>query len=584
MNGSKKLFARRLLSIVLLSLLSKLTIAERGLDAGALQQYIEKEDPGSRVLPLPDAIKPKIKEPEVESTVRVTVKGVRFVGIKIDNEPELQAAVKHFIGQSYSLQALQALPDAVSLFYRKQGRVVQCTLPPQTIQEDGVITISILQAKLGAVTIENPKGRARISDERAANYITHQVKIGQPLDSEGITQGVVLLNQLPGIRAQSALEAGKNDGDTNVNIAIEKTKLLQGRLDMTNYGAQSTGQEQGLANFNLNGPLKIGDQATMFGAYSAGAQFTQLGYSLPIGYSGLRLAFSGNYMNYENINEYSVNGGSGYAWIAGTNLSYPIILKQGTSLNVMTGYDHKSYSNSNLATETINSEYTINNGVLGISANHYDGFMTGGETSFASHLIVGRFDISSTSPGSYQAYSDGHNGYTRYVPNNFQKITANLHRSQTLPFVRDTQLKINISGQWAAQNLNSAEQFYLGGPYGVRAYPVAQGYGSQGALGTLELQKFFRNGLIANAFIDSGVVKQYVDTYSNWQGLTGAGNAYVLSGAGFGLKWLYQHLEISAIAAWTIGDNPLLTQTGLEQNNDGSTGSPRGWFNAGYGF
>ncbi|KAF0111322.1 MAG: hypothetical protein FD149_2541, partial [Rhodospirillaceae bacterium] len=46
-------------------------------------------------------------------------------------------------------------------------------------------------------------------------------------------------------------------------------------------------------------------------------------------------------------------------------------------------------------------------------------------------------------------------------------------RIQDLP--GDFSLFGRISGQWTNENLDSSEEFTLGGPYGVRAWPVGEG-------------------------------------------------------------------------------------------------------------
>jgi hemolysin activation/secretion protein len=554
-----------------------------GLDAGALQQQLQKENANTMSQDLPDAVKSKkIKPaPEVANQVKVIVQGVRFVGVKLEHEAELQIELKAYLGQSYSLQELDKFLDVVSQFYRKKGRVVQCALPPQTIKEDGIVTISVLEAKLGAVTVENPSAKARISSYQAKKYITAQIKSGENLDTDAIARGVVLLNEVPGIKAESALEAGKLSGETDVNLDLKQTSVAKGHFDMTNYGTRSTGVEQGIASININGPLKIGDQATAFGSFSYGAQYTQLGYSLPLGYKGLRLGVTGSYLNYENINEYRVNGSQGSAWIAGMNLSYPLLRNQSTNANVTAAYDHKSYLNTNLATALTNSEYLINDYSLGLSANHYDELFSGGTTSMTSNVVLGQLDLNG-SPQSYGAWQDDNKVLHTYTPAIFEKIVGTLNHSRSLPL--EAQLKINVSGQWAAQNLNSSEQFYLGGPYGVRAYPVAQAGGAQGVLGTVEIQRPLPKNLMASVFVDSGMVRQYVNTYPGWQGQTAASNTYSLTGAGLGLKWQYKGVTLSGIVAWKVGKNPLLSQTGLAVDNDSTNNSPRGWLNAGYGF
>jgi hemolysin activation/secretion protein len=133
-------------------------------------------------------------------------------------------------------------------------------------------------------------------------------------------------------------------------------------------------------------------------------------------------------------------------------------------------------------------------------------------------------------------------------------------------------------------NLNSAEQIYMGGPYAVRAYPVAQGGGSQGGIGTVELRHQFPERITGSVFYDIGLVQQYKNTYPGWQGLTNANNTYSLQGAGFGVKWDWEGWNLGAMVAWQVGKNPLYSSTGQQVATDGTTTNPRGWFTGSYQF
>jgi hemolysin activation/secretion protein len=72
----------------------------------------------------------------------------------------------------------------------------------------------------------------------------------------------------------------------------------------------------------------------------------------------------------------------------------------------------------------------------------------------------------------------------------------------------------------ASKNLDSSQQFYLGGPTGVRAYPVGQGAGSQGAIMQLELHQQVVSespigSITAYGFYDLGGVQLFKNTWNN---------------------------------------------------------------------
>jgi hemolysin activation/secretion protein len=47
-------------------------------------------------------------------------------------------------------------------------------------------------------------------------------------------------------------------------------------------------------------------------------------------------------------------------------------------------------------------------------------------------------------------------------------------------------VNVAVQGQYASKNLTSAEKFSLGGPTGVRGYPIGEALGDNGAIVTVE--------------------------------------------------------------------------------------------------
>jgi hemolysin activation/secretion protein len=158
----------------------------------------------------------------------------------------------------------------------------------------------------------------------------------------------------------------------------------------------------------------------------------------------------------------------------------------------------------------------------------------------------------------------------------FAKLGFNGSITKPLP-VKRTNLVASLYGQLANKNLNSAEQLYLGGPYGVRAYPVAQGGGSQGAVASVEVNHTLIQNLQLGAFFDAGMIQQYVNTFNSWQGQTNASNTYSLYATGLSAKYQYQRVQLSGSLAWRLGNNPLYTQSGQQLNTDNQYRDVQGW-------
>ena len=573
------------LTLAILSVAASGTLYAQ-VDAGALQQGLEKQ------LPLPSPL--ALPEPErgvagptgqaKEDQVRFTVNQFQLEGVKILPEAEVQGLLKAWVGRPVTFEDLQSACDAIQNLYRQKGYTVQAILPPQKIA-GGVVKIIITEAKLGKVTVDTPQGETRFGKERAAEYITYANTPGQPLNMQHLERAIVILNETPGVMVSSQLEQGQNDGEVDVRLQLTQPKMLQGRVEANNYGSRTTGANQGVFALALNNPMGYGDSVSVNGIASEGSQYIQGAYSLPAFPNGLRLGVAGTFLNYKNVSNYAYNGGTGDAWTTGLSAAYPLVRSPGANLNGTVNYDIKSYSNKNLASNAVISAYNINNLSAGLAGNMVDNFGYGAINSGAVTLVLGKLDILSTSAMNYSMYLVPNSNPTTYqyiTPSNFAKMTFSANRNQELVEDGKTNLYAAISGQFASTNLNSAEQFYLGGPYGVRAYPVAQSGGSQGGMFTLELRHKLQEKFMVSSFFDAGVVQQYKNTYPNWQGLTNANNTYSLMGAGIGAKWDYEGWNISGSVAWKVGQNPLYSFTGQPVNTDGTTTQPRGWISASY--
>jgi hemolysin activation/secretion protein len=307
--------------------------------------------------------------------------------------------------------------------------------------------------------------------------------------------------------------------------------------------------------------------------YSDGSSYTQGAYNFPVLPNGLRGALSASSLSYHNVGDYRANGGYGEAVVLNASLAYPLVRSQEGNLNVTFGYDRKTFINRQLATDTISSSYRIKNIVAGVSGNNYDGLFGGAVNSGQLSLVTGKLELRDDNPPNFGLYTPAH----------FLKLAFAASRTQTLIPDRSS-LVANVSGQLSSENLNSAEQFYLGGPYGIRAYPVAQAGGAQGMLGSFEYQHRLAEGWQGIAFFDAGRIQQYRNTYPGWQGNTNAGNVYNLYGAGIGARLNIAAVNFGFSVAWKVGRNPLYSQTGQQVDVDNTSHNPHAWLTASIKF
>ena len=212
------------------------------------------------------------------------------------------------------------------------------------------------------------------------------------------------------------------------------------------------------------------------------------------------------------------------------------------------------------------------------SGNVWDNWWGGGYTGVSAGWATGSLRLGNDA----DRFADAVSARTR---GHFDKWIWRVERTQSLGGVSNWGLYLGANGQIGSKNLDSSEKFLLGGPSGVRGYPVGEASGDSGWLASAELRHDIplTAGLSAQAlvFVDRGHVRQHIDP---WAGsvMPWTGNQYSLSSAGIGLN--LQGARWSFRSAWArhLGDNPGHGATGL--NADGQRFGQYLWLQASLRF
>jgi hemolysin activation/secretion protein len=573
---SKKLVVMQLLSVLLVL---SIGVPFNGLaqvpDAGALQQQLQREIDLSRPQFPTEEIAPKKQEtvppPTKPDELKISVKSFIISGMTLITEAEAQAALKNYNNRELTIDEIKAAANAVAALYQKKGRTAQAVLPPQDVV-DGVIKIQIVEGRVGEVNVEvDEQNPVRLRPQVIQKFIYRNNPQGGFLDLERLERSLGLLNELPGTEVQGELVAGSAEGTTNVVTKAKSTGLFSGRLDASNYGSASTGTGQGIASLSLNNPFRLGDQFTLDAIGSEGSVYAQLKYIMPVGYNGWRLGAGVSALSYNSLASFSDLRSNGQSQVYGLYASYALTRSAAVKQNLAISFENKNYLNYASGIES--SSYQLNNLNVGLNGSLLgEGYVAG----WGAAVTVGHLSIQNTT----QLANDQNGAATQ---GDFAKLSLNASIRRPL-FSDKTNVAVSIYGQLANKNLNSAEQLYLGGPFAVRSYPVAQGGGAQGAVASVELTHNVLNEFQVGAFVDAGLVQQYVTPYAGWQGLTNANNMYSLYGAGLLAKYSYERVQLQAALAWRVGGNPLYTQSGQQLNVDNQYKQLQVWVKGSFFF
>ncbi len=491
---------------------------------------------------------PVVNEPKSTTNgMTVLVKSVRFRGYDgLATEAELQAIVSESIGKSLGLAELQGLAERVTALLRKKGFfLARAYLPKQDVTE-GIIEIAIVQAKSeGEVSFNCAQG-VRIHQGQLKQVVSQAIKPGQPLHESDLERVLLLMNDIPGVTARAVLAPGSAPGTTRVTINVTEAPLFSGAIWGDNYGNRYTGAWRGNAFFSLNDPFHLGDQLSLMFCGASGLTQGRFAYSVPIWGRGIRANTSYSKMQYKLGKELAPMKGKGTADTLDFGISGSIVRSQSFNLSANIGFEQKNLKDDAYGFNI--RDKRLQSGVLGLSGSYVDTLLGGGCTSWnlsgASGYVTlshNRGDYNSDRgrlvydlAGDYITIPAAHTSgyYTR----------ANLSVSRLQRITDGLAFYASYSGQLASKNLDSSEKFSLGGPNGVRAYPVGEASGDEGHLFNFELRQDLPWGAKwlncqVVGFLDAGHITLYKFPWYGAVTNPGHENNYQIAGSGLGLNF-----------------------------------------------
>ena len=561
-------FARNIsIALVFVALLAGNVFALPPPKAGTLLQEQQENQTRDQRQVSGEETPEKEQAPLQESEIGFMVRGFRFTGTEgLVGEDELNHLLEDAIGKKLGLAALKQLADRITQYIHKKGRLLADAHVAHKELRDGIVEIVITKGKVEkGVAIQGKNlrvGEARLEEMVAANHE------GTAANARDIERETLLISDLPGLQAASKVDPGTG----RLDVTVSEGPLISGQVTGDNYGERNAGLYEGAILLQANDPFHYGDQLNLNATENPGYQFEQTGYSLPIGYSGLRAALSYSEMRYEYDKQLDPSDLDGGSRALGANLNYPII--RSTIANLWTGaeYDWKNVWDRRSGIITDNK--FLNAVTFRANGDRIDTLLGGGASTFNIGATGGALDLSTVPQDLAQdrlgAKNQGAYGKCVYGASRLQDL-----------FLDRLKLFVSVNGQIAFDNLDSSEQFILGGPNGVRAYPVEEASGDTGGVLTSEIRYDFHEIRVFGVpelvgFYDHGWTQLHVSPWATLGTTIGNRNAYTLSGAGVGLNLTKTGVyQIRVAWAAKIGENPARSLAGLDA--DGKSNHSRCW-------
>ncbi|WP_198147726.1 ShlB/FhaC/HecB family hemolysin secretion/activation protein [Erythrobacter sp. AP23] len=472
--------------------------------------------------------------------------------------------------------AIQSLADSATAMLRQNGHLLaRAVIQPQDVT-DGELTITIQAGALEEVRFER-SDRARISPGLIQAIADRGID-PNAVTERGLESALLRMNDLPAVRARSRLVAGSQPGTSALVIQVDEEPVFRGAVYGDNFGSPSTGEVQGHAQFALLGAIGIGDRTSISGSVSDGQRYVSGGFEAPLGASGLSLALDYGYLDYENIDPVGQAAGlEGYAHYGSFGLDWQLVRSRRSNVSFFASANGKVLVDDSIAGRI--NDKRIYSGTLGFVGDVRDDLLGGAITQVSVSWTYGDLDLSRTPAAEFV------DALGLQTQGGFHRVNVSLIRYQSL--TDNLTLLTSASGQWASKNLDSAESFSLGGPYGVRGWPVGEGRGDMGVLATAELRfdvlGFDLGELQFSTFIDAGRVQLNEDSLGVPNFNACGCNSYSLASAGLGLNWRYERFSLSASWAHGLGSNP--GRSSVDGTNvDGETDRQQFWISGSIRF
>ena len=521
---------------------------------------------------------------EIDVEPRIMVAGFRVAGVIGVSQADIDAVLAPFTGRELSLEELEAAADAVAELLQSRGYVLaQAYLPPQTVEND-IILIQVDQGVVdpasGVDGLTITQAPERVREAVLRRFLARGISVGKPFNARDLERALRVVDELPGVNEIRAdLAPGETEGTTQVLIDVEPENAVSLSLTGDNFGSVLTGEDRLGIGLALNSPSGFGEQLYVDTTLSDDSTRLQVGFDLPIGSSGLRggLSYSASKseIDFAAVDPRLLDTPdlTSRSQIASAFVSYPLLRTGGQVIDLALSHDLRRFRRDAEGFVGLESRQRIDATTLSLSGSGTDRLL--GSTWWGVSAARGDLDLSDS---PFNAEIDA---LTLQTAGLYTRVNYSLGRQQAIPALPGSGWSVlaSINGQWASGNLDSVEKFQLGGPFGVRAYPIGEGSGDHGYVATVELRKYLGavagSRWTASAFFDRGRVQQFDSPFpGQFEDLSD--NTYYLEGYGVGLSARFgERLTTRFLMARQRGENPNVDAEGRDV--DGRDDETRIW-------
>lgn len=452
---------------------------------GAVRPSLKIRKPPSLDLNKPIDIPAVVDRPlGIDDGPKILISSIQLTGQAIDR-PEYDVSVEAM--NELLNNELKAYPDGITMgqmqeiseklteYYRIRGFILaQAFVPSQKITSDS-IEIKVLEGRLGHVFSEN-------NDYYSLQTLRRTLKtlIGKPVIKDEIESAVLELLDFPGLSVSAVFRPGEKEiGTTDIILKVQKEVKFNLVANLDNYGSQFSGVYRPRIDTVVNNPTGNGDVLSASFMHSIDPGLTQFGavnYQAPLftpfSSHPITMGVSISHEKFKVGGEFTDLEIRGETSTAGVNFKYPLMKSRLGKLDLHVDLSRKRARTLNRGERQSSDDLAVL--TAGWNFEYIDLLLGGGRgagNQGGVYLVQGFSDVL----GSMERDSEDSSrvgGSGKKAGGEYTKVVGNFTRLQNLG--GGVSIMFRVDGQWSDDLLVSLEQYSLGGPFNVRAYPQSE--------------------------------------------------------------------------------------------------------------
>ncbi|MHB8766097.1 MAG: ShlB/FhaC/HecB family hemolysin secretion/activation protein [Deferrisomatales bacterium] len=209
----------------------------------------------------------------------VAVRRIAVTGSTVFSAEELARVTRPYEGRTLTMEDLEALRRALTLLYVDRGYVNSGAVIPDQAVTDGVVTLNVVEGRLGAIEVAGSRWFAE-------SYLRRRIALGAeaPVNVHRLQDRLQLLQLDPRIQGLHAeLSPGAAPGEGALRVSVDERPPRSATLTFNNYQSPSVGAERGLATVAHQNLTGHGDVFSFTYGYSEGLNpLFDTWYALPL--------------------------------------------------------------------------------------------------------------------------------------------------------------------------------------------------------------------------------------------------------------------------------------------------------------